>query len=52
MLINTFKEVKEKGVEIDEVKLIGLMGAEQGVAERTAKEYIRCAKAKFENGTD
>lgn len=45
MLVRTLEKVKEKGLVLDEEKLINLMGAKEGISRRTAKEYINNAKA-------
>ena len=46
------KKIKEDNLELDEEKLINLMGAEQGITRRTAIEYINNAKAIIDNGTE
>ena len=50
-LVETFKKVQlDHDSEIDEKKLIALMSYEHGTSERTAKEYIRSAKAVLDGG--
>ena len=43
--ISTLKKAKEKGVEIDEKKLILMACGEWGMSERVVKEYLKIAKA-------
>ena len=44
-LVDTFKKANKVDALIDEKRLIALMGYEHGTSERTAKEYIRSARA-------
>lgn len=43
-LISTFKEAKDRGVDIDVNKLVALMGVD-GISSRTARDYIKSAQA-------
>lgn len=45
-LVNSYIRAHDEGKEVDEEKLIALLGADVGVSRRTAKEYIASAKAK------
>lgn len=47
-LVATYLKCHREGLEVDQDKLIALMGAEHGVARRTALEYIASAKAAFQ----
>ena len=51
-LIKTLEELKKDNMELDEEKLINLLGFEEGISRRTAKEYLTNAKGIIENGTD
>lgn len=44
VLINTLKLCKEKGKEVDEVKLVMNACHKWGISKRTAKEYLEIAK--------
>lgn len=48
----TYAKCYNEGVDLDEEKLIGLLGSDEGVSRRTAKEYILCAKTRFQENLD
>jgi|TARA_Y100000034_G_scaffold129649_1_gene186503 hypothetical protein len=49
-LVMTLRKAQDEDIEIDDEKLINLLGAEHGVASRTAREYL--ANARTLMGTD
>jgi len=45
-VINTLEEAKEKGVELEEEKMLLDIAFDAGVSRRTAKEYLDIAKSQ------
>lgn len=46
---NTFESAWARGEQVDEEKLIAVLGADDGISRRTAREYIKCAKKLLED---
>lgn len=51
-IAHTLKEIKESGKELDMNKFISILGAEEGISRRTAKEYILSAEYINENSNN
>ena len=47
-ITGTLIKAKEVGKEVDRDKLIAILGADNGIARRTAIEYIKSAEVKME----